>query len=251
MRNKITLKLNRKTYSADADAGICIAIPLQSGAENPKAWYVDDPEFSPVRNGDFVGSVRQGAPVNFYNVRFNPHGNGTHTESVGHISPDLYPVYRCVGSGFFLARLASLQPRQSGSDRFISAEQIASLNFQDVEALVIRTLPNSNKKKNRDYSGSNPPFIAPAAMQLIADAGIRHLLIDLPSVDKEEDGGRLSAHKIFWNYPEQPRLNASISEMIFVENNVLDGLYLLQIQIPCFDLDAAPSRPFLYPVLDK
>jgi len=248
IRSNLRIEIDGRSYKADPDAGICIALPLQSGSANPKAWQVDDPLFSPVVAGDFTGSVREGAPVNFFNVQFNPHGNGTHSESVGHISADPWPVYRAIGSGYSLARLISLQPRQDGSDHYISREQLEGVSLENCNALVIRTLPNLPSKKTRDYSGRNPAYIHPDGMKLIANAGIRHLLIDTPSVDKENDEGRLSAHKIFWNYPGHPRKDASITELIFVDDSCPDGLYLLQIQIPCFQLDAAPSRPFIFPL---
>lgn len=76
-----------------------------------------------------------------------------------------------------------------------------------------------------------------------------HLLIDLPSVDKEHDGGKLTAHKTFWNYPKAPRKEATITEMIFVPNAVKDGLYLLNLQVAPFENDASPSRPVIYPLL--
>jgi hypothetical protein len=34
--------------------------------------------------------------------------------------------------------------------------------------------------------------------------------------------------------------------MIFVPNEIKDGLYLLNLQIPSMNLDAAPSKPVLY-----
>lgn len=247
-RSKLLIDIAGRSYTANPDAGICIAIPLRSGHANPRAWNVENPLFDPVKSGDFIGSVREGAPVNFFNVRFNPHGNGTHSESVGHISIDPWPVYKAIGSGYSLARLISLQPKQKEGDSYISRDQIEEISLAHCTALIIRTLPNSHSKKTRDYSGKNPTFIHPDGMQLIADAGIRHLLIDTPSVDKENDGGKLSAHKIFWNFPDNPRKDASITEMVFIDDSYPDGLYLLQIQIPCFELDAAPSRPFIFPL---
>ena len=73
-----------------------------------------------------------------------------------------------------------------------------------------------------------------------------HLLIDLPSVDREEDGGKLLAHKAFWQYPDNVRKNCTISELIFAENGIKDGIYLLNIQIASFEIDVSPSKPVLY-----
>jgi hypothetical protein len=38
----------------------------------------------------------------------------------------------------------------------------------------------------------------------------------------------------------------TITEMIYVPNEVEDGQYVLDLQIPNFVADAAPSRPVLY-----
>ena len=40
----------------------------------------------------------------------------------------------------------------------------------------------------------------------------------------------------------------TISELLYIPNSVLDGFGFLQIQIPNWGLDAAPSRPIFYPV---
>jgi hypothetical protein len=83
----------------------------------------------------------------------------------------------------------------------------------------------------------------------MAERGILHLLIDLPSVDREEDGGKLAAHKAFWQYPARPRMDATITELIFVNNMITDGLYLLNLQICSLSLDASPSKPVIYALL--
>ena len=87
-------------------------------------------------------------------------------------------------------------------------------------------------------------------VEYILECGIEHLLLDLPSVDREQDEGKLACHKIFWKYPEEPRLHCTITELIFVPDSIRDGNYLLQIQIPNICLDAVPSRPFLYQAID-
>jgi kynurenine formamidase len=97
------------------------------------------------------------------------------------------------------------------------------------------------------WSGSHPPYVHPAAMHLIVERGVEHLLIDLPSVDPEEDAGALTAHRIFWNYPDAPREPATITELIYVPDHLLDGQYLVDLNAAAFDGDAAPSRPTIYP----
>jgi len=57
-----------------------------------RAWYIDAPKFSPVVLGDWKGSVAQGGSVNFFNVEFNPHAHGTHTETAGHITKKRHSI---------------------------------------------------------------------------------------------------------------------------------------------------------------
>ncbi|MDP4685384.1 MAG: cyclase family protein, partial [Salibacteraceae bacterium] len=114
------------------------------------------------------------------------------------------------------------------------------------EALILRTLPNSDKKLFTNYSSSNPPYIEAASAAWMREQNIKHLLLDLPSVDREEDGGALAAHKAFWNYPENPRMDATITELIYVPNEVADGEYLLNLQVAPIENDASPSRPVLF-----
>ena len=98
-------------------------------------------------------------------------------------------------------------------------------------------------------------FLAPALSGLIFWIIIeKHLLIDLPSVDKENDEGKLLAHKAFWNVKDVnnlndgARLDCTITEMIFVDDKVKDESYILNLQIASFENDASPSKPILYSV---
>jgi len=78
--------------------------------------------------------------------------------------------------------------------------------------------------------------------------GVKHLLVDLPSVDREKDAGALLAHKAFWNFEGEVRTDATITEFIFVPNAIVDGTYYLNLQVAPFENDASPSRPVLYAV---
>jgi hypothetical protein len=86
------------------------------------------------------------------------------------------------------------------------------------------------------------------AVEYLVGQGISHLLIDLPSVDREEDGGRLLSHKAFWNYPEHPQTHRTITELVYVPNSIKDGSYLLNLQIASFEIDVSPSKPVLYEI---
>ena len=65
-------------YSIDLDKPLDLSIPMQSGDQNPNAWYVGSPEFKPVQLDDWEGSVASGAAVNFTKMEIIPHAHGTH-----------------------------------------------------------------------------------------------------------------------------------------------------------------------------
>ncbi|OIQ21728.1 MAG: metal-dependent hydrolase [Flavobacterium sp. MedPE-SWcel] len=230
-----------------------ISLPLSANANNPIAWYIDAPVIEPVKMGDWVGKVSEGSSTNFNNIFFNPHGHGTHTECLGHITKAFYSINEALKQFFFVAELISIQPEAQGEDLVITKTQVeTALNSKTPEAIVIRTLPNDVVKQSKNYSNSNPPYLEEAAATYIRECGIKHLLIDLPSVDKEKDDGKLLSHKAFWNVKDVNNLNddarhdATITELIFVPDTIVDGTYLLNLQIASFVNDASPSKPVLY-----
>ena len=241
----IPVEWKGRSYTAHLREGHCLAIPLDHNHPQPNAFFAPLYEAAPHKAGDWVGDTREGASVNFFNIRINPHGNGTHTECVGHITKERYSIHELLENGAWIAEVISAYPTlKDNGDRVI--EEITW--EEGVEAVILRTMPNPPDKLVRHYGNTNPPYLDARLAGKMADAGIRHLLLDLPSVDREEDGGELKAHKAWWQYPESTRFEATITEMIYVDNVIPDGLYLLQIQIPALELDACPSRPFIYPL---
>lgn len=244
---KATIHKNNKTYEVDLSKPLDISIPLREGMQNVNCFFAPPVDISPVRFGDFVGSTQEGGLLNFKNVRINPHGNGTHTECVGHISKAVYNLPDSLEVFHFLAKLVTIIPTRVGEDRIILKEQITEVfKNNEAEAIVIRTFPNDDLKKRTNYSGGNPTYIHHEAVEYLVEAGVEHLLIDLPSVDKEKDNGELLSHNAFWNTSGKIRLDATITEFIFVPNSVEDGTYFLNLMIAPFENDATPSKPVLY-----
>jgi kynurenine formamidase len=240
---KLTLEKDGQRYSFQTEKGIDLSISLNPNG--PRAWYVEPMRIEPVRTEQFLGSVAEGGAVNFRDVYFNPHGHGTHTENVGHIIDTDFPVVKSISSSHFFANLISVELKNEAEDWVVSEESLEGFNL-NVEALIIRTKPNDRSKTNRQYSGTNFPYLTIGAMQRIVDSGVQHLLIDLPSVDREEDGGALAAHHLFWNVPSEPNVQKTITELIYVPNEIADGSYVLNLQVSNFANDAAPSRPMLF-----
>lgn len=249
------MKATINNFQIDLSRPIDISIPLSNTDKNPIAWYIEKPEIEPVKFGDWVGKVSEGSSTNFNTIFFNPHGHGTHTECLGHITREFYSINQCLKQFFFTAELISIEPENVNDDLVITKHQIEkALKGKNPEAIVIRTLPNLQTKKSTNYSKTNPPYLAEEAATYIREIGIQHLLIDLPSVDREEDEGKLLAHKAFWNVKDvnnlnaDARLNCTITEMIFVEDEIQDGSYFLNLQIASFENDASPSKPILYKI---
>jgi kynurenine formamidase len=203
------MKATINNIQIDLSKPIDISIPLTNNAQNPIAWYQNTPEIEPVTMGDWIGKVSEGkSSTNFNNIFFNPHAHGTHTECLGHITRDFYSINQCLKQFFFTAELISVEPKSVGEDFIITKEQIENaLGTIIPEAIIIRTLPNSEHKKHLNYSNTNPPYLDATAAVFIREMRIQHLLIDLPSVDREHDEGKLLAHKAFWNVKDINHLN--------------------------------------------
>jgi arylformamidase len=237
------IDIRGRLYECDFSKPLDISIPMQSGTNNPNAFHIQHPVFEPFRSGGFVGSVNEGGSVNCENLFINAHGNGTHTECVGHISAERITIHDSLKEFVFLATLVTVQPE----DNEVKAESVMSKIIQTHStAVIIRTLPNGTDKLMSKYSGNNPAWLEPLLCKQLKEAGIEHLLVDLPSVDPESDEGKLTAHHHFWNYPDAPRRHATITEMIYVPESIKDGTYILNLQIASLQTDASPSKPVLY-----
>ncbi|TYA69956.1 cyclase family protein [Seonamhaeicola marinus] len=245
-----TIQYNSRKIQIDVSKPIDISIAIDMSKKNINAWYVDDPKIFPENIEGEIVKVSEGAVVNFNNIHFNPHAHITHTECVGHITNEIHSVNKNLRHYFFVAEVVTVAPENDGDDFFISAKQLkTALRNKKRDAIVIRTLPNLLEKKSKGYSNTNPPFLLEEAAQYLKEKGIKHLLIDLPSVDKERDEGKLLAHNAFWNTKGQLRLDATITEFIYVPNTVEDGEYLLNLMIAPFENDATPSKPILYQII--
>ena len=260
---KALLDINGKNLEVDFSKGEDISIPLDFNGEQPNTYGVKKAYSEPYQDDQFIGDTREGGPCNFETYTFTPHCNGTHTECIGHITKERVSILSCLHEEMIPATLVSVTPKNTQEnytpeikpyDSLITKEDL-ELQLKDVDsdflqAVVIRTLPNSEIKKSRDYMKSAPSFFSAEAMEYIVSLGVRHLLVDTPSVDRLFDEGCLSSHNIFWETKEKEfnlnSMSKTITELIFVSEKIKDGIYLLNLQVPSFVSDAAPSRPILY-----
>lgn len=266
----LSIKINNKTYQINSANPLNISIPLDFYGKQPNAFGVKKATSKACEAGDLVGDTRRGGSCNFEQIKFIPHCNGTHTECVGHITNERISVNDCLKDAFVLANLISVEPENfsetnenyvvelNENDKLITRKQLqkSKVKGQRSEALIIRTLPNTPNKLSKTYLEEIPPFFTTEAIEFINEIGIEHLLVDLPSIDRIYDEGKLSNHRIFWNVEkgsfelnENSFINKTITELIYVPNEIEDGLYLLNLQIAPFVADASPSRPLLFKLI--
>jgi kynurenine formamidase len=225
-----------------------LSIPLDPHGPQPNAYDTPPASARAYSGPGFMLDTRRGGSCNCEVIEVIPHCHGTHTESVGHITTEHFPISNVQLPLLMPCLVVSVSPH----GREIRAESLAHLP-QSAEALVVRTLPNDTSKRTRKWEDATTPYFTPEAMQVIRTHAVNHLLVDLPSVDPMYDGGVLAAHRIFWDVlpgskelPAGEARNRTITEMIFVPDEVPDGKYLLTIQTPHIVSDAVPSRPILF-----
>ena len=251
---------------------LSIAIPLDFNGPQPSFYEAPPATARPYRESGFVGDTRAGGSCNCEQLTLVPHCNGTHTECVGHVTDDRVAITDRVRGGIVLALLVSLHPvgatltsedsdpPPAPEDLLLTAESLegafAAHPGPTPRALVLRTLPNNVGRLTHVYRGSAPaPYLSRQAASWLVGRGIEHLVLDLPSADRAHDDGWLTAHRLFFGLPaggrharDASRPEASITELAWIAPTIRDGWYMLDLQIPAFLADAAPSRPLLYPV---
>ncbi len=259
-------------YRCETQDARSIAIELDFAGPQPSHFGAPAAAREPLLIGGFVGDTAAGGSCNVDSVTLIPHCNGTHTETIGHIvSADVW-VGRAVTDSLMLGVLVTIdavsasqttenyRPPLATTDQVITSVAIeqALKEYSDLQptALIVRTRPNSTKKTSRVYQAdSAPAFFTVEAIECINRWELKHLLVDIPSIDRMYDEGKLTNHHLFWNVAEdthqltgQCNTEKTITEMIFVDDEIEDGLVLLNLQIPSFRSDAAPSRPIIWPI---
>ncbi len=210
----------------------------------------------PLKVGGFVGSVAEGGSCNCEVLTLTPHCQGTHTECIGHLT-GAHSINKVLKQSVFTAKLITVNPSAleadddsingKAGDRLIRISDLGDIQ-SSADCLIVRTLPNGDFKRKVVYSGNNPTYFHPETTEFIRESGYSHLMCDLPSVDREEDGGFLRAHKAWWNYPQNPQEHQTITELIYVPEEVTDGIYIVQVGISPVESDASPSKIQLYKI---
>ena len=253
-------------YYADLAKPISIAIEMDFLGPQPNTYDVPHAQSWTYKDGTFVGDIRQGGSCNFETIELTPHCNGTHTECIGHITRQRVHIANTDFKRISTALLISVEPVIADinsqlynytieqGDLLITREllenQIKKHKFKQLDSLIIRTLPNTEKKLSDNYDDVSAYF-SKDAMEYILELGISNLLVDMPSIDRLYDDGLMMNHKNFWQVGDDREVNPdtvnkTVTEFIYADDKIADGYYLLDIQIPPFLSDAAPSTPILY-----
>ena len=265
------IPVDGREVSIDLERPVDLALELDFSGPQPRHFGAPRASSRPFETPGFgfKGSVERGSSCNCDLITIVPHCNGTHTEAVGHLTRERLDAYRVTPPGLIPALLLSVTPESAGDedteprpqpgDQLITQRALerawpASVPFAP-RALIIRTLPNTPDKRVRDYTAQTPPYLSRQAAQMLTDRGILHLVVDVPSIDRAHDEGRLTAHRIFFGLPRgvvqlaaAARAAATITELAFIPDSLPDGAGLLQLQVPALSGDAVPSRPLFYPV---
>lgn len=246
-----TIQLDNQQVTIDLQNKIPCFFSLVNGENNPRCFYLPYPKYEPFRIGSFVGSIAEGGVANCMVVTVAPHGAGTHTECIGHIAKGDYSISDILTDSFFLGYYSSVAVMSDGEDTVVSHSEILEILLKLPKGTTALALNVAGNYTN-DNSGTNPAYFLPETMEMIVNSGIEHLIVNIPSIDKEEDGGILASHHTFWNYKRagSPRYEATITELANFPEDLESGRYMVEIQIAPIHSDASPSRIFLYPIVD-
>ncbi|MGI9056324.1 MAG: cyclase family protein, partial [Pyrinomonadaceae bacterium] len=112
---KIAVEINNKTYRINPNEPHHISIPLNFNGSQPNAYGVEKATSKPCEAGELVGDTRRGGSCNFEQYKFIPHCNGTHTESIGHITHDRISIHESLKDAFIPATLLSVAPEEASN----------------------------------------------------------------------------------------------------------------------------------------
>ena len=246
-------------FRVSLDAPISLARAIDFDGGGLRFFGAPPASAAALRVGAFHGAVAGGASCNCATLTLTPHCHGTHTECLGHLTAERIDAWRIAPRGLMSAVLVTVQPQRGVVGREALAAALARTfstmppPLRGVTALILRT----------DCEDDSMAHLAPAAAALLVEHGIQHVVLDLPSMDPADDGGELSAHRIFFGLPARHRDGAvtraaearaerarcTITEFARIPADLSDGAWLLQLALPELGGDAVPSSPLLYPMV--
>jgi len=253
----ITLNHFNEGVEIDLEKSVDLSIPNTFNNKNPTFFNSKNPKVEYPINDQFIGNISNGGTCNVPNINLNIHCTGTHTECKNHITNSNEFINDVCPKHFIPSTILSIKPvvaklskdkyhvKYGEQDSIITEIELSKkINKKSkyLESLIVRTLPNESNKLIRNYDLNAAAFFSNDAINYIINLGVKHLLVDLPSIDRSNDHGILGNHHLFFEKGK------TVSELLYVPNRIEDGVGFLQIQIPNWSLDAAPSRPIFCPI---
>lgn len=272
-----TLQVEGRTLRIDLDRGHDLSLGPDRQGTGPSHFGAPPADLKAwVRDG-FTGAVALGGSCNCSVLTLIPHCHGTHTECAGHLTREPQDAFALLPPGLLPTVLLSVttvtasrctestDPPPQAQDQLVTAHSLqqayqlterAKPRIRKPRALVLRTRPNNTGKRQRNYAADPAPYLTREAARWLADLPIEHLIVDLPSIDRAHDAGRMTAHRIFFGLPahsqalgDAARMHATLTELAYIDDSITDGAGLLSLQASRLPGDAVPSRPLYYPLL--
>ena len=252
------LRVGARDVVVDLSRPVSLARELDFQGAQPQHFGAPAATSRPYRAPGFSGSVATGASCNCDVISVIPHCNGTHTEAAGHLSTERLDAARVVPPGLLPALLITVAPVAAAAVNETSDPRPQAGDFLITRAGIESAWPAQTPFAAqalviRSTGAPAVPYLSRDAAQSLVQHGIQHLVVDLPSLDREHDEGRLTAHRIFFGLPagvsslqQVERPGATVTELALIPEEIPDGAYLLELQIPAWRGDAIPSRPLLY-----
>src|SRR5687768_11683032 len=96
--------------SVDLSRPLDLSVRVAFTEERSRAFGLPPASTRAVEGGTFVGDVRRGGSCNCETHVITPHGDGTHTEGVGHLLAERVPVLDLVDATLLPCLVVSVMP---------------------------------------------------------------------------------------------------------------------------------------------
>lgn len=229
---------------------------FRGGTQAPNAFHLTPISSRTVElEGQFTGDVRRGGSCNVDTLCYVPHGL-THLETSAHIlnrdtnPPTVKDIPPEKLSG--MALLIDLSDMGQDTGKKIAWETVQAKldrNRLPISMLAIKTA-SSLLPQDYDFSGKDFLYLAAETAKGIhdyktADSHIDCLILDLPSIDRESDGGKLLAHRGFFGLPDTGFDAEDLEKRVLVELAMFSGLeegyYYVVITPPLLETNAVST----------
>lgn len=214
--------------------------------------------------GQFIGDVKRGGSCNVDTLSYVPHGL-THLETSAHLlNPDAHPPTvkdippESLSGIALLLDLSYLGKEPGGKIPWDAVRPVLEKNTLPISLLAIKThasiLPQDYDFSSKDFLSLSPETAKGIHDYRLDGNRIDCLILDLPSIDPESDGGKLLAHRNFFGLPltgmdAEDKEKRALVELAWF-SDLQEGYYYVFISPPRFDTNAVTTGILLRPLLE-